>query len=274
MKLRKYLPANIVISLFFSIFAVVLLSQFPGKIITSLTAIIFILFLPGYLLIEVLWPNHLNTDQTWNWLFIFPSSAAIVSGFLLGINYFWEYSLGRMVSFIFIFNTLMSLISIFRYPTQKDDRLKDSSSKIFPGDKNKRNYSGAQIVLACSFLVLIGSITYAIAAPKKSINATEFYVLNTDRTLPTSIENDQQTTDLLIGIFNHEGETLKYTLEIQAVQQSGSQTVYYEEFNIDDEELIEPIIQIPPISTDVYELRLMLAKEDKDPFLDLKILVE
>ena len=275
MKLRKYFPLNIAFSFFFSLFAFVLIFLFPGKLITSVSGIIFSLILPGYLLIEALWPLKFNIDRIWDRLLIIPANITIVSGLLLIIHYFWEYSLERVYIFILVFNMLMIFICVYHFSTQNNRVLKDNTSKLMNLPKGKSLFSGGNIVLVFSFLILISSITYAIVIPKKSPEVTEFYVLNADRTLPLSIQKQQQTTDFIVGIFNHEGKMIKYSLEIQAVHQNGYHTMFYEEFYIQNEELIEPLIGIPPIPSNVYELRFLLFKENMtDPYLDLKLLVE
>lgn len=275
MKLRKYFPLNIAFSFFFSLFAFVLLFLFPGKLITSLSGIIFSLILPGYLLIEALWPLKFNNDRTWNRLLIIPANITIVSGILLIIHYFWEYSLERVYIFILVFNILMIFICVYHFSTPNDRGLKGDASKSINIPKGKITFSVPHILLAFSLLILFFSITYASVISKKTSEVTEFYVLNTDRSLPLSIKNQQQATDLILGVFNHEGKTIKYSLEIQAVHQSGYHTVFFEEFYIQNEELIEPSISIPPLPSNTHELRLLLFKDDiNDPYLDLKILIE
>lgn len=177
-----------------------------------------VVFLPGYLLINSLWPVGNVINPLWRLGLILPSSIALDTGLLLLINYFGVYQYQTSVLFIGLVDCI--LLTIFAWRV-KPGRIRDIS--IFTRVNNLQQslsvirWQRGFFLPVMALLLLFFTILYAVLTPPKLTYTTEFYVTTEDGRLvtePTADELLQQ--GLKVGVGNYEGKPLSYTIFITA----------------------------------------------------------
>ena len=97
------------------------------------------------------------------------------------------------------------------------------------------------VLLVCSILLAVGTVGYAVVFPPQGESFTEFYLLTEEDNgdlvaagYPTEFELGQ-TADLVVGVENHEGEPVEYTvvIQLQAVETEGNETTVTERVELD-----------------------------------------
>ena len=78
------------------------------------------------------------------------------------------------------------------------------------------------IILVLSIIIAGASFIYAIVTLKTEEKFTEFYLLNTERGVnnyPKNITTNEKSS-VIIGLINHEYQTINYTIEIWLINQT------------------------------------------------------
>jgi len=186
----------------------------------------FIIFIPGYTLIFVLFPNK-KTDKGIDVIqriaLSFGVSIAIVSFIALGLNYTSEgIQLGSILVSIFLLILLTSSIAFIRWiKINPDDRFIISFNLNLPKSGNKLDKL-LFIMLVAVIVIAASLIVYAMITPRTVEKFTEFYILG-----PHGIADDYpgdltlgENAKVIIGIVNHEHQTIDYTVETWLINQS------------------------------------------------------
>ena len=226
----KY-PIDIFLCILWSIllFLMTLLSE--DSTLRTIIGLPFLLFIPGYLLLFTLFPTKKNTkgiDIIERIALSFALSLAIVPliGFFLNYTPF-GIRLQTILISLLIFILILSVIGIYRWKkTTPDKRFIISFEISLPKTKN-RIETILIIILAISILIACATLIYVITTPKIGEQFTEFYVLG-----PTGIIGDYprnitlgENASVIIGLVNHEYNTINYTIEIWLIEQ----TTHYNE---------------------------------------------
>ena len=134
----------------------------------------------------------------------------------------------------------------------------------------------SHLVIIVASLILIGSVIYASVTPRPTINTTEFYVLNSDGTLPFSITDPiDSELDLILGIGNYEGRDTEYRLEIIAKSGTSELSIWEDNKVVSDESTGEIAVNLPPLPSQTRELILNLYIENEsNPYRSLNIIIE
>lgn len=179
---------------------------------------IFILFLPGYALVAVLFPGRKEIDWIERIAFSFGLSIAVVPLLGLALNYTpWGITLESVVSTVFAFTVGMCGAAYFR-------RMRLPTGERFALSVELRiqeweNYTLLDKVLTIgvvvAILVAVTIVAYAFMVPSTGEKFTEFYILDENGMAdqyPTSLNVSENGT-VIIGVVNHEYGNVTYTIQ-------------------------------------------------------------
>jgi uncharacterized membrane protein len=250
---------EILFIIFIALLCGILIIWAPAPWLRVPSGVILALFLPGYLLLELIYPANSGDTYLWKLGLILPVNIALTGVILLFLNYSSDYTLDRAIVFQIILVTLFAVAILIRGIRRKEA----STVEILFDDVyakvviRKHNFvlKPARSVLLLSVLFLIGAVIFAIATPRQSLPMTEFYVLSTDSKLIGSIPEDQ---GFKYGIYNHEGAPSDYRVEITAVAQAGDEIVSSETIHVNNDEKIEKHVTLPALPSGVQRIEMRL----------------
>ena len=186
----------------------------------------FILFIPGYVLIFVLFPT-IKTDRGIDIIeriaFSFGLSIAVVPLLGLCLNYTpWGIRLESILFSIFIFIIGVGAIAIYRWiKTSPGERFTISFDLSFKKSESKLN-KALTVIIVVSIIIALASIVFVTITPKIGEQFTELYLLSPDGTIegyPSDLAVGENAS-VIIGIVNHEYKTINYTVEIWLLEQT------------------------------------------------------
>jgi len=202
-----------------SIILILIVSFFPD--IRSLRLILglpLIFFFPGYTLTTAFYPrvSDLNTIERIS--LSFGLSIAVVALIGLILNYAWEISLYPILTSLVILTAVMSAFSWYkRRGLIHEEKLCLSIDLSFLKLDNSNKLD--RVLFSIMIIAIIGAICtlgYYIANPKVDDAFTEFYILGPDgmaEDYPNEIALGEEG-EVILGITNHERETMGYNVEI------------------------------------------------------------
>jgi len=221
----KY-PVDIILCMLccFIIIPIILLNL--NDTLKIVLGLLFLLFIPGYLLLFVLFPTK-KTDKGIDFIeriaLSFGISLAIVALTGIAINY----TAGKIQSesallSIFIFEISIGVISIYRwFKTIPDERLVLSIDLSLFKLKGKLDKI-LIIILIILILVTTTLFIFVITTPRFNEKFTVFNILASDRNItnyPHNISTGEKAT-IIIGVTNHEYQTINYTIEVWLINQT------------------------------------------------------
>ncbi|HPR41816.1 MAG TPA: DUF1616 domain-containing protein [Candidatus Methanofastidiosa archaeon] len=236
--------------------------------------IAFILFCPGYAFISALFVKRREMDYIERIALSFGLSLAIVPLIGLALNYT---PYGIRLSPILICNSgftfAMLFVAFYRRMQMKEDDdgnefgFTYSMPDIDLGEN--RTDRILSVILIISIIVSICTLVYVIQAPKKGETFTEFYILG-----PGGMADDYpteyvfgETREVIIGIVNHEYETVTYTASMVLE----GEVLWTKEYTIEDEGETEETIEITPhLAGENMKLQFLLYK-DGEEYRDLHL---
>ena len=219
-------PLDLLICIFWSIVVlptVLLNLNEPIRIILGLP---FILFIPGYLLLFVLFPKR-NDDRgitvSERLILSFGLSIALVSLIGFALNYTpWGIHLESVLLSLLFYVLAMGAIALIRwYRTPINERFIVQLSLTLPQTGTTID-KALTIILSITILLAVTFLVYILVTPKQGEHFTEFYILgpsNTAASYPRNLHEGENTT-ILIGIVNHEYQLMNYTVDIWLINQS------------------------------------------------------
>lgn len=222
----KNYPIDIIICIIWSIILLPIALFNVENIIRIILGLPFILFIPGYILIFVLFPakkTEKGIDIIERIALSFGLSIAIVPLIGLGLNYtHWGIRLEPILLSIFLFILILGLLAIYRwFKTNPKDRFIIHFNIEFPKSDNKIDKI-LTIILIISIILSISALIYVIVTPKTGEKFTEFYLLGSEGIADNYPDNLSagQNTSIIIGVVNHEYKTINYTIEIWLINQT------------------------------------------------------
>jgi uncharacterized membrane protein len=179
-----------------------------------------IIFIPGYLLIYVLYPTKKTDkgiDDIQRIALSFGLSLVIVP--LLGMGFYYTtraltlYTiLIGLGSFIFV----VGILAICRwYQTPAGNRYTLKINLSIPKHETKLDKILTSVLIIFT-VITVSLMTYVIITPKQEEHFTEFYILSSNHTAynyPINLTIGENST-VILGVINHEKTTMNYTIEI------------------------------------------------------------
>lgn len=226
--LLAMIPPDIAGMLFWLTATLFIISEpiFGSSVIRVIAALPVILFIPGYLLIGILFPARDDLDWIERIALSVLFSAALVplSIFILNFTPFG-------ITFDSVTVALMELILVVAMPAiyrrnsiPIEQRLSlhgvrivlDRWSDLIVLDSPERP---CRILLILSILLFVGVTVVILAMPPEGEHYTEFYLLDADQSMTNLSYPDLShgSFPLIIGIRNHEYRPVTYTVEVIGV---------------------------------------------------------
>lgn len=232
--------------------------------------IVVVLFIPGYILIEVLFPKRNDLYNIERFALSLGLSIVVVSIFGLLLNFSYGISLNTMATSIWIYTVIfIFIIAHRRSKLSEDEKFSLSFYKIYGSIVNNikpkcRTDIILTVILIMTALIAIGMMYYVMTTPKIGEKFTEFYVLNTsgkaDR-YPTDLKLDNPY-ELLIGISNREYSIVNYTVQIALNKDGLTSILASKELILDhNQEWKENMTFVPDKEGDGMKLEFWLFKE-------------
>ena len=183
-------------------------------------AIPFVIFIPGYCLIAALYPRKDSLDNIERLALSFGTSIAVVPLIGLVLNYTpWGIRLVPILVGVTCFIVAMCGIAWFRrrrlQPQERYSVQFTLPEVAWRG--MKRTDRILTVAVVASFAFAVGALVYVIAVPKDGEQFTEFYILGTSgmaEGYPDTLRAGEGA-DLILGVVNHEGEPVEYTVQVR-----------------------------------------------------------
>ncbi|WP_319378904.1 DUF1616 domain-containing protein [uncultured Methanocorpusculum sp.] len=183
-----------------------------------------ILFIPGYVLIAVMFPEKKSIDGIERFALSVGLSIAVVPLIGLVLNYTpFGIRLDPIVTSHVIFILAMMIITVYRRASVSEDerfsvpfeQVKPTlKTEFFPKDSSKLDKVLSWILIAAIVAAAVTTV-YVIAFPKDGEKFTEFYILGADKMADDYPEKFFAGTEqfVWIGIGSHEYRNVTYTVE-------------------------------------------------------------
>ena len=258
-----------------TLFCSVVLLTVSNHLLRVPAGILLALIIPGYLLLKFIYPNDNGDNYLWRISLFIPSSIALTSVILLGMNYFWVYKFQYSVLILVIVNLMIGFgLVLARFKSRK---LSISSSWLMAAYDNlkslhRNGQKNTNLLMLASLLFFIGSLIYAIFVPKQTDLMTEFYILSPSRTITNSILVDNK---FKYGVINKEGKDIEYRVVVLTKSATNSKEWWSEIVFVESGETIERDVTPPLIPHGTQEIQILLfLNGESQPYRSLAIVVE
>jgi uncharacterized membrane protein len=251
----RFLPADLAASVGVTLLTVgaVFLPVVRDTVLRFAFALVFLSFVPGYVLVAALFPGRapepgFETERADAKEITGAERVALSVGVSVALVTFTGMSLSftpwgiRVVPLVVVLSLLVGgLIAVavrrrralaprHRFAVPWRDWLDAVRSELF--GRETRIDTALNVVLIVSVLFVAGSVGYAVAVPTQDEKYTEFYLLS-EQADGELTAGDYPATftagvprELVVGVENHEYEAVSYTvvIEIQRVQRENGST--------------------------------------------------
>ena len=231
---KKY-PIDIILCMSWSFILLLLVLLNIDEILRIVFGLPFIIFIPGYLLIFVMFPTRKTErgiDAIERIVLSLGFSIAVVSLIIFSLNYT---SFGIQPEYVFlsvfIFIITVSIIAFYRWHrAEPGERFIMSLNLTFTKSESKLDKL-LIIVIAALIITTLMFFVYSITSPKIGEKFTDFYLLGSNgnaANYPRNLIAGENMT-VIIGITNHEQQTINYTIEIWLINQTiiYNETIYH-----------------------------------------------
>ena len=183
-----------------------------------------LLFLPGYALIAMLFPEKSGLEGMERIALSIAMSASVLPLIGLALGYTsWGIHKTPLLASFSAFTLTMLVVAYVRRRRLPADRVFEVPFKtlaftlISGGEPKSKTEKSLRIVLALFFLILIGTGAHAVLVPQEKEPFTEFYILGTNGMADnyTTQYIQGESGNYTIGIANHEYRTMNYTMEVK-----------------------------------------------------------
>ncbi len=196
--------------------------------IGNLLAVVFVFFVPGYVLVAALFPGSSSEEKTEvDW----PERLALAVGLSVAIQPLLGYVLnftpwGIRFQPVVATTTLFSLgVGYVAYRRRMqlpaDRRLSlrlDISRSAWAGfNMLDKAFS---VALVAAMVVAAGAFAYVASVPRPGERFTEFYILGPGGNAsgyPTNLTVNE-TGNVIVGVGNHEGEAVSYSVRVDLIE--------------------------------------------------------
>ncbi len=231
----------------------------------------FVLFMPGYILMAVLFPRRGVIGNIERVALSFGLSIAVVPIIGLILNFTsWGIRLESMLWTLAFFIFIMAALTWFRRRRLPEaDRFGIEFNLSLAIWRNGVQNKYLSIILILVVLGALGTMGYAIASPKVGQKFTEFYILGledkaTDYPKELSVGKEGR---VITGIINHEYELASYRLEIRI---NGLKDNELGPIILEYEEKWEgEVIFVPQVAGEKQKVEFLLYKNgEPEPYLE------
>lgn len=256
-KMFKEMPNDLQIAFCTIIITIifVLVPPLNSSVLRIVFGMLFVLFLPGYLLISALFPKKDDLSGVERIALSFGLSIAVVPLLGLILNYTpWGIRFVPILSILSAFSMLLLFISYHqRSKLPENDRFSIPVNDLvmafrqeFSGPKTKGD-TILTIILIVSIILAVSMVIFVIVTPKTGERFTEFYILDTNGkadNYPTNLSVGVPE-ELIVGIVNHEYDFVNYTLQVGLDRD----ILYLKDIGLFHNETWEQTISLTPYET-------------------------
>ena len=222
----KRYPIDIILFIVWTILILPVTLLNVEDILRIIIGLPFLLFIPGYMLIFILFPmkNDCNGISGLERIGLsFGFSIAIVSLLGLLLNFTsWGIQLISILLSIFFLTESLGLIAIYRWITTTPKKRFIISVDISHFKSSSKIEKILTIFIFLSIFLALSSVVYLIVQPKVGEAFTDFYILTSNgnaANYPQLIYAGKDTS-LILGLINHENKIMNYTIEVWLVDES------------------------------------------------------
>ncbi len=203
-------------------YAVVVAVALLALSISNPLAILLVLFVLGYVLVAAIFPN--NTSLGWidRIALSFGLSIGVVPlfGILLNLTPFGP-SFRPVLFAVTFFTVGLGYAAYWRRMRLPIERRLSLTVELGLSKWKERGAveKSFVVVLAASFVVACAALVYVVLTPRPAQTLTEFYVLGPGGNAtgyPTNLSTNQLGS-VILGVVNHEGAMLSYTIRVDLV---------------------------------------------------------
>ena len=263
----------------------VLIPALSGSFIRTALGLPLLIFLPGYALIAMLFPEKAGLEGMERIALSVGLSVALVPLIGLLLNYTpWGIKEIPLLTSLSVFTLLMSGAAYARRRRLPEDRMFEVSFKASAfalmaevlGKPESKTEKILRTLLAISFVVLISTLAYVTLVPHEREPFTEFYILGPQKmaeNYKTEYVQGENGT-YFIGIKNNEYKTMNYTMEVRLENKSLPLPENLQNIKLAHNTTLEEPLEITPsIEGKNMKLEFLLFNETekKVPYKDLRL---
>lgn len=265
--------------------AFVLVPPLNESSLRTVLGIPMILFFPGYVFTTLMFPRREDLDGIERLAMSIGLSIVIIPVIGYSLNFTpWGIKLVPIMILTSFFILILCILSIIRRSLLPENEkyylnigaVSDSLKEVMFGSSSPQSTTLLSIILTVLILASVLSLSYIISTPNLDETFTEFYIKGKDGTLsgyPSFIEFGEDVV-VIVGIVNHEYETVNYTLEIQLENKSMELPDDITHVRIAQNQTWEQMLIIEPSYTGKEsELKFLLYKNENmtEPYRDLHL---
>ena len=186
----------------------------------------FLLFIPGYMLIFILFPmktdyNGITALERIGLSFGFSIALVSLLGLLLNFTPWGIQLISVLFSTFFIIESL-GVIALYRWKTTSPEKRFTISVDISQFKSSSKIEKILTIFIFLSMILALSSIVYITVQPKIGETFTDFYLLTSNGNA-TNYPQDiafKQNISLKLGLINHEYKIMNYTIEVWLIDET------------------------------------------------------
>jgi len=263
----------------------VLIPALSGSFVRTALSLPLILFLPGYALIAMLFPEKTGLEWLERIALSVGLSVAVVPLIGLVLNFTsWGIKEIPLLASLSVFTLLLSGLAYVRRKRLPEDKafgisIKASALNLMNEVLGKPESKTERILrtfLAISFLVLIGTMSYVTLVPHEREPFTEFYILGPQKMAEnyTTEYVQGESGTYIVGITNNEYKKMNYTMEVRLENKSLPLPKNLQNIRlVHNTTLEEPLVITPSVEGNNMKLEFLLFNETEKevPYRDLRL---
>ena len=263
----------------------VLIPVLSGSFIRTALCLSLLLFLPGYALIAMLFPEKSGLEGMERIALSVAMSASVVPLIGLALSFTpWKIKEMSLLTGFSVFTLIMLVVAYIRRRNLPADRTFEVSFRTIAltlisevmGEQESKTEKNLRIILALSFLILIGTGAYFVLVPQEKEPFTEFYILGNNRMANnyTTQYMQGETGTYIVGITNNEHKTMDYTMEVRLENRSLQLPQNLQHIRLaQNTTLEEPLVITPSVKGKNMKLEFLLFNETEKnvPYKNLRL---
>jgi uncharacterized membrane protein len=198
----------------------------PSSVVRIILGLPFLLYFPGYMLVEALFAKKEGMDGIERVGISFGISLAAVALIGLGLNYTpWGIRLEPVLYSVSAFIILVSVVALLRQARLHNLKIIQEFTPKLPGWEGNTLNRFLSVVLVIVILGSLGVLAYTIAVPKTGEVFTEFYILGSGGKAENYPEQLTlgESGNVIVGIINHENKETSYWIKILIAGQESNE---------------------------------------------------
>ncbi len=263
----------------------VLIPVLSGSFIRTALCLPLFLFLPGYALIAMLFPEKGGLEGMERIALSVAMSASVVPLIGLALSFTpWKIKERSLLTGFSVFTLIMLVVAYIRRRNLPADRTFEVSFRTIAltlisevmGEKESKTEKKLRIILALSFLILIVTGAYFVLVPQEKEPFTEFYILGNNGMANNYKTQYMQgeTGTYIVGITNNEHKTMDYTMEVRLENRSLPLPQNLQHIRLArNTTLEEPLVITPSVEGKNMKLEFLLFNETEKnvPYKNLRL---